>query len=100
MQLVKISQLCFVFFLFFFFPWAKVDTLNDSLSFDSFLKQVVRLLRVNAFLVTAILAITLACLVHPALALFLLLCSHALCCHDALCRCALTFLFFLVLFSN
>ncbi|XP_062151546.1 GPI inositol-deacylase isoform X6 [Alnus glutinosa] len=37
------------------------------------------------FLVKALVAITLACLVHPALGLFVLLLSHALCCHSMLC---------------
>ncbi|XP_062006245.1 uncharacterized protein LOC133723437 [Rosa rugosa] len=36
-------------------------------------------------MVTALAAITLACLVHPGLGLLVLLLSHALCCHTALC---------------
>ncbi|KAF3444504.1 hypothetical protein FNV43_RR14196 [Rhamnella rubrinervis] len=47
--------------------------------------KVVRVLRANPSLVAALAAITLACLVHPALGLFILLFSHALCCHSALC---------------
>ncbi|KDP27095.1 hypothetical protein JCGZ_20319 [Jatropha curcas] len=47
--------------------------------------QVVRVLRVNPVLVTALTAITLGCFVHPALGLFILLSYHALCCHNALC---------------
>ena len=45
-----------------------------------------RVLRVNPLLVTALAAITLGCIVHPALGLFILILSHALCCHNALCR--------------
>lgn len=52
-------------------------------SFFSF--KVVRVLRVNPLLVTALVAITLVCFVHPALGLLLLLLSHALSCHNALC---------------
>ncbi|PRQ33491.1 hypothetical protein RchiOBHm_Chr5g0058211 [Rosa chinensis] len=37
-------------------------------------------------MLTALAAITLACLVHPGLGLLVLLLSHALCCHTALCR--------------
>ncbi|PON44025.1 GPI inositol-deacylase PGAP1-like [Parasponia andersonii] len=47
--------------------------------------KVIRILRVNPSLATALAAITLACLLHPALGLFILLFSHALCCHSALC---------------
>lgn len=54
--------------------------------FDSFIKQVVRVLRANPSLVTALAAITMGCLIHPALGLFVLLFSHAFCCHSALCR--------------
>lgn len=50
------------------------------------MKQVVRVLRVNSLLVTALVAIALVCLVHPALGLFVLLLSHALSCHSMLCR--------------
>eukprot|EP00257_Ricinus_communis_P020318 XP_015579523.1 uncharacterized protein LOC8270501 isoform X1 [Ricinus communis] len=57
--------------------------LNLSSSF--FQLKVVRVLRVNPSLVTALTAITLGCFVHPALGLFILLLSHALCCHNALC---------------
>ncbi|XP_059449322.1 uncharacterized protein LOC132180491 isoform X3 [Corylus avellana] len=54
-----------------------------SCSFSSL--KVVRVLRVNSLLVTALVAITLVCLVHPALGLFVLLLSHALSCHSMLC---------------
>jgi len=46
----------------------------------------VRVLRINPLLVTALTAITLGCFVQPALGLFILILSHALCCHNALCR--------------
>ena len=49
------------------------------------MKQVIRVLRANPLLVTALVAITLVCFVHPALGLFILLFFHALCCHNALC---------------
>ncbi|KAF8364589.1 hypothetical protein HHK36_033440 [Tetracentron sinense] len=48
--------------------------------------KAIRILRGNPTLVTALIAITLVCFVHPALGLFILLLYHALCCHDALCR--------------
>lgn len=66
-------------FRFTFFHWF----INLSSSFFSF--KVVRALRANPLLVTALVAITLVCFVHPALGLFILLFSHALCCHNALC---------------
>ncbi|KAG2714745.1 hypothetical protein I3760_03G043100 [Carya illinoinensis] len=47
--------------------------------------KVVRVLRVNPLLVTALTAVMLACLVHPALGLFALLIFHALGCHKMLC---------------
>ncbi|KAJ7974736.1 GPI inositol-deacylase [Quillaja saponaria] len=57
--------------------------LNLSTGFSSL--RVVRILNANPVLVTALAAITLACFVHPALGLFVLLLSHALCCHISLC---------------
>ncbi|CAK9169575.1 unnamed protein product, partial [Ilex paraguariensis] len=45
---------------------------------------VVKIIRVKPFLVTSLVAITLVCLVHPALGLFILLLCQALCCHNAL----------------
>ncbi|KAJ6424021.1 hypothetical protein OIU84_024906 [Salix udensis] len=56
-----------------------------NLSSGFFSLRVVRVLRVNPLLVTALAAITLGCIVHPALGLFILILSHALCCHNALC---------------
>ncbi|XP_054801795.1 uncharacterized protein LOC129305762 isoform X2 [Prosopis cineraria] len=47
--------------------------------------KLVRVLRANPVLVTTLAAIILACLVHPALGLIILLFSHAVCCHSALC---------------
>ncbi|KAL6518762.1 hypothetical protein OROHE_017515 [Orobanche hederae] len=46
--------------------------------------KVVRMLKVNSLLITSLVAIALVCLVHAALGLFVLLVSHALCCHSAL----------------
>uniref|UniRef100_A0A5B6ZJW4 GPI inositol-deacylase n=1 Tax=Davidia involucrata TaxID=16924 RepID=A0A5B6ZJW4_DAVIN len=65
-------------FFFVFIHWF----LDLSTGFLSF--RVVRVLRVNPLLVTALAAISLVCFVHPALGLFILLSSHALCCHNAL----------------
>ncbi|KAH6831296.1 hydrolase [Perilla frutescens var. hirtella] len=56
--------------------------INISTSFASF--KVIRILVANPLLITSLLAITLVCLVHPALGLFVLLSSHVLCCHSAL----------------
>ncbi|KAJ9153524.1 hypothetical protein P3X46_026952 [Hevea brasiliensis] len=56
-----------------------------NLSSSFFSLKVVRVLRFNPLLVTALTAITLGCFVHPALGLFILLLSHAWCCHNALC---------------
>ncbi|KAJ6302131.1 hypothetical protein OIU77_016261 [Salix suchowensis] len=56
-----------------------------NLSSGFFSLRVMRVLRVNPLLVTALAAITLGCIVHPALGLFILILSHALCCHNALC---------------
>lgn len=56
-----------------------------NLSSGFFSLKVVRVLRVNPLLVTALTAITLGCFVQPALGLFILILSHALCCHNALC---------------
>ncbi|OVA08276.1 Armadillo [Macleaya cordata] len=57
--------------------------LNIIYSFFSF--KAVRILRGNPTLVTAVVAIILVSFVHPALGLFILLLSHALYCHTALC---------------
>ncbi|XP_022151282.1 uncharacterized protein LOC111019107 isoform X2 [Momordica charantia] len=46
--------------------------------------KVVRVLGVNPSLATALSAITMACFIHPAMGLFLLLVFHAFCCHNAL----------------
>lgn len=50
------------------------------------MKQVVRVLRANPVLVMALIAMVLACLVHPSFGLLILLCSHFFSCHNALCR--------------
>ncbi|KAF7801554.1 GPI inositol-deacylase isoform X1 [Senna tora] len=61
-----------------------------NLSSIIFSLKVVRILRSNPVLVTTLAAIILACLVHPALGLIILLFSHAICCHTALCSSFLT----------
>ncbi|XP_019447433.1 PREDICTED: uncharacterized protein LOC109350653 isoform X1 [Lupinus angustifolius] len=59
--------------------------------FSSFLSlKVVRALRGNPVLVTTLAAMVLACLVHPAFGLLILLVSHFYCCHNALCSSFLT----------
>ncbi|KAL5057400.1 hypothetical protein RYX36_029004 [Vicia faba] len=47
--------------------------------------KVIRVLRANPVLVTALTAMTLACLVHPSFGLLILLVAHFFCCHNALC---------------
>ncbi|XP_065877480.1 GPI inositol-deacylase isoform X2 [Euphorbia lathyris] len=66
-------------FRFGFLHWF----INLSSSFISL--KVIRIVRLNPLLVTTLTAITLGCLVHPAFGLFILLLSHAFCCHNALC---------------
>ncbi|KAI7753649.1 hypothetical protein M8C21_010167, partial [Ambrosia artemisiifolia] len=46
---------------------------------------VMRVINANPSLATSLLAIALVCLVHPALGLLILVLSHVLCCHHALC---------------
>ncbi|XP_061336621.1 GPI inositol-deacylase isoform X1 [Gastrolobium bilobum] len=59
--------------------------------FSSFFSlKVVRVVRANPVLVTALTAMVLACLVHPSFGLLILLFSHFLCCHNALCSSFLT----------
>ncbi|XP_059670022.1 uncharacterized protein LOC132315691 [Cornus florida] len=62
--------------------------LNLSTSLLSF--KVLWVLRIHPSLVKALAAIILVCFVHPALGLFILALSHALCCHNALSSVALT----------
>lgn len=90
--LILISQLAFyvaallhIFIKTRFQLWEKKFQwfVNLSSGFGSL--KVVRVIRAKPLLVTALAAITLACLVHPALGLLVLLFSHALCCHTALC---------------
>ncbi|KAB2614050.1 GPI inositol-deacylase-like [Pyrus ussuriensis x Pyrus communis] len=56
-----------------------------NLSSGFFSLKVVRVLRANPVFVTALVAITLACLVHAAFGLFIILFFDALSCHSALC---------------
>ncbi|XP_048327916.2 uncharacterized protein LOC107415154 isoform X1 [Ziziphus jujuba] len=89
--LILISQLVFyvtaVVHIFIKTRWhwleGNIWFTNLSSGFSSF--KVVRVLRANPSLVTALAAITMGCLIHPALGLFVLLFSHAFCCHSALC---------------
>ncbi|KAH9743738.1 Hydrolases acting on ester bond [Citrus sinensis] len=67
------GNFCFAFLLWF---------VNLSSSFFSL--KVVRVMRANQLLVTALAAITLVCFVHPALGLIVILLSHAFCCHTSL----------------
>lgn len=57
--------------------------LDLSTSFFSF--KVMRVINANPSLAMSLLAIALVCFVHPALGLLILLFSHVLCCHNALC---------------
>ncbi|XP_031404775.1 uncharacterized protein LOC116213832 isoform X2 [Punica granatum] len=56
-----------------------------NLSSGFFLLKMVRLVRANLRILVALVASSLVCFVHPALGLFILLSSDALCCHFALC---------------
>ncbi|XP_021890347.1 GPI inositol-deacylase [Carica papaya] len=55
-----------------------------KLSSIFFSLKVIRILRVNTVLITAAVAISLVCFVHPALGLFVLVLSHAFCCHNSM----------------
>nr|GMC55529.1 probable disease resistance protein At1g12290 isoform X2 [Ipomoea batatas] len=55
-----------------------------NLSYAVLSSKVVRIVASNPSLVIGMVASTLVCFVHPALGLFLLLLSHAVCCHNAL----------------
>ncbi|KAA3479539.1 gpi inositol-deacylase [Gossypium australe] len=57
-----------------------------NLSSRFFSLKVVRILRANPLFVPISAAIVLSMFVHPALGLFILLLSHALCCHSSLCN--------------
>ncbi|KAK9030562.1 hypothetical protein V6N11_031985 [Hibiscus sabdariffa] len=73
-------QLCEGNFGFLFLRWF----MNLSSRFLSL--KVVRVLRANPLFVPVSAAIILSTFVHPALGLFILLLSHALCCHSSLCN--------------
>nr|GMC70501.1 GPI inositol-deacylase isoform X2 [Ipomoea batatas] len=55
-----------------------------NLSYAVLSSKVVRIVASNPSLVIGMVASTLVCFVHPAFGLFLLLLSHAVCCHNAL----------------
>ncbi|TYJ15335.1 hypothetical protein E1A91_A10G177300v1 [Gossypium mustelinum] len=57
-----------------------------NLSSRFFSLKVVRIIRANLLFVPISAAIVLSMFVHPALGLFILLLSHALCCHSSLCN--------------
>ncbi|XP_022750511.1 uncharacterized protein LOC111299544 isoform X2 [Durio zibethinus] len=67
-------------FGFLFLQWF----MNLSSRFYSL--KVVRVLRANPLFVPISTAIVLSTFVHPALGLFVLLLSHAMCCHSSLCN--------------
>ncbi|CAN8266237.1 unnamed protein product [Cochlearia groenlandica] len=46
--------------------------------------KAIRILMLNTTIVMALVAVTLVAFVHPALGLFVLLASHALCCHNSM----------------
>lgn len=58
---------------------------DNSNSTNFFPFKLARVINVNSSLATSLVAIALVCFVHPALGLLILLFSHALCCHHALC---------------
>ncbi|WZZ74148.1 hypothetical protein YC2023_085518 [Brassica napus] len=47
--------------------------------------KAIRILKLNTTIVMTLAAVTLVTFVHPALGLFVLLASHALCCHNSMC---------------
>lgn len=47
--------------------------------------KAIRILKLNTTIVMTLVAVTLVTFVHPALGLFVLLASHALCCHNSIC---------------
>ncbi|XVE84099.1 hypothetical protein DITRI_Ditri16bG0142300 [Diplodiscus trichospermus] len=57
-----------------------------NISSRFFSLKVVRVLRANPLIVPISMAIVLSTFVHPALGLFILLLSHAWCCHSSLCN--------------
>ncbi|XP_071697874.1 uncharacterized protein [Rutidosis leptorrhynchoides] len=60
--------------------WWILDLSNTFFAF-----KIMRVLNANPSLSMSLLAIALICFIHPALGLLVLLISHALCCHQALC---------------
>ncbi|WRX22233.1 GPI inositol-deacylase PGAP1-like - like 1 [Theobroma cacao] len=72
--------------LFVFILCAKSMLQFGYLVFGLFWKQVVRVLRTNPLFIPISAAIVLSTFVHPALGLFILILSHALCCHSSLCN--------------
>ncbi|KAL9231516.1 hypothetical protein vseg_006738 [Gypsophila vaccaria] len=79
--------------VFFKKRWQECDGSSCLLFFKWFIgltsrifaSKVIRLVKSNPVLVTALVAIVLVCFIHPALGLSILLMSHALSCHNALC---------------
>ncbi|KAL6288194.1 hypothetical protein ACE6H2_012584 [Prunus campanulata] len=65
--------------------WEKGANRFINLSSSFFSLKVLRVVRANPLLVTALAAIALVCLVHAAFGLFIILSLDALCCHSALC---------------
>ncbi|XP_076883428.1 uncharacterized protein LOC143532200 isoform X1 [Bidens hawaiensis] len=60
--------------------WWIVDSSNSFFSF-----KVMRVINTNPSLATSLFAIALVCFVHPALGLLIIVFSHIMCCHHALC---------------
>jgi hypothetical protein len=59
---------------------------------DELMKKVVQMIKNNTNIVVAFATISLVCFVHPAIGLGLLLLSHSLHAHSALCRYSLTYI--------
>ncbi|CAN7079774.1 unnamed protein product [Brassica oleracea var. botrytis] len=63
----------------------QVDDKTDSAISDVVANNAIRILKLNTTIVMTLVAVTLVTFVHTALGLFVLLASHALCCHNSMC---------------
>ncbi|KAF3593392.1 hypothetical protein DY000_02025422 [Brassica cretica] len=63
----------------------QVDDKTDSAISDVVANNAIRILKLNTTIVITLVAVTLVTFVHTALGLFVLLASHALCCHNSMC---------------
>ncbi|KAF3487533.1 hypothetical protein F2Q69_00055872 [Brassica cretica] len=63
----------------------QVDDKTDSAISHVVANNAIRILKLNTTIVMTLVAVTLVTFVHTALGLFVLLASHALCCHNSMC---------------